>query len=56
MLEQIDDALERRWAAALLALSRDERARIIGWFPHLAATVEEARALPSAEPSPSHRL
>ncbi|WP_433272620.1 hypothetical protein ACQPZF_16860 [Actinosynnema sp. CS-041913] len=33
MLIQINDSLERRRAASLLALHRDERDRIIGWFP-----------------------
>lgn len=29
------NALEARWDAALLALDADERAKLIGWFPHL---------------------
>lgn len=35
MEAQLLDALEARWDAALLALAPEERAKLIGWFPHL---------------------
>jgi len=47
MKAQLINGLEARWLGSLLALRDDELATIIGWFPHLRATVAELRALPS---------
>lgn len=47
MLAQIREGLEARWLGSLLGLSPEEQERIIGWFPHLRATVDGVRALPS---------
>nr|WP_121011459.1 tyrosine-type recombinase/integrase family protein [Saccharothrix australiensis] len=47
MKAQLISGLEARWRGSLLALRDDELATIIGWFPHLRATVADLRALPS---------
>lgn len=46
MKAQLINGLEARWLGSLLALRDDELATIIGWFPHLRATVADLRALP----------
>ncbi|MCC8251612.1 hypothetical protein LNK82_46005 [Saccharothrix sp. NEAU-S10] len=50
MKAQLINGLEARWRGSLLALRDDELATIIGWFPHLRATVADLRALPSGHP------
>lgn len=50
MIAQIIEGLEARWLGSLLTLRPEERERIIGWFPHLRATVDSGRALPSDRP------
>ncbi|GAB3490029.1 hypothetical protein [Amycolatopsis cihanbeyliensis] len=43
MLSQIIQALEVRWLASLAALSVDEQAQLVSWFPHLRATCDQLR-------------
>ncbi|TCO55693.1 integrase [Actinocrispum wychmicini] len=39
MRHQVNDALEARWTAGLLALTATERARLTDWFPHLGPVI-----------------
>lgn len=39
MEAKLPDAPEARWGAALLALASDERAKPVGWFPHVDAVI-----------------
>jgi integrase len=41
MRQQILDGLEERWLASLAALTPAERVRLVRWFPHLGATLDQ---------------
>jgi integrase len=47
MRKQVLDVLEARWRGSLAALTPGERARLVGWFPHLRVLLDDLEIEPT---------